>query len=82
LRKLSDEIVVSQPKYERALSATELAEAATSIFNNVGCEQTISHAIERALAMVKEDDIILITGSLFNVAEVKAFLTQIDASTS
>ena len=82
LRKLGDTIVVSQPKYERALSSTELADEAASIFNNVRCEQSIAHAIERALAMVKREDMILITGSLFNVAEVKAFMAQRDASSS
>jgi dihydrofolate synthase/folylpolyglutamate synthase len=82
LRKLGDAIVVSQPEYERALPSIKLAEAAENIFSDVLCEQTIAQAIECALTMVGQDDMILITGSLFNVAEAKAFIAQRYPSTS
>jgi dihydrofolate synthase/folylpolyglutamate synthase len=82
LRKLGDTIVVSQPEYERAMSSNELAAAAQGIFHTVMPEKKIASAIEQALALVQQEDIVLITGSLFNVAEVKAFMAQRDASSS
>jgi dihydrofolate synthase/folylpolyglutamate synthase len=76
LRLLGDTIIVSQPDYERAMSAAALAEIATGIFEKVLLEPTISSAIERAIAITNPDDIILITGSLFNVAEVREYQAQ------
>jgi dihydrofolate synthase/folylpolyglutamate synthase len=82
LRKLGDTIVVGQPAYERALPSAELANAAEGIFTDVRHERTMTSAIERALASVRDRDMILITGSLFNVAEAKGVMALSDASTS
>jgi len=76
LSRLGDTIVVTQPKYERALSAELLAEAARSIFGHVTCECSIASAIQAALELSSQGDLILITGSLFNVAEVRAFVAS------
>jgi len=76
LKALSDTIVVTQPDYGRALPGAELADAARQFFGRVEHEQTIADAIRRALALTDPDGMILITGSLFNVAEVRAFMDK------
>lgn len=76
LRRLGDTIVVTQPGYERALPAEKLAESAKSLFEHVLCERSIASAIQAALELASRDDIILIAGSLFNVAEVRAFVAS------
>lgn len=76
LRTLGNELIVTQPKYKRALMASQLADAAHAIFDNVKCEQSIASALKHALSLAERKDIILITGSLFNVAEVREFMSQ------
>ena len=75
LQRLGDGIVVTQSEYERALPLEKLAEAASDLFKDVRREKTIAEAIESALGRVDSEDIILITGSLFNVAEVRKFMS-------
>jgi len=76
LRRLGDTIVATQPDYERALPAETFADSARDFFENVRCERTIAAALERALGMAAPDDMILIIGSLFNVAEVRDFMRE------
>ena len=80
LQRLSDSVVVTQAEYARALPANDLAAAAGDIFENVRCEASIAAAIESALGAVESGDIILITGSLFNVAEVREFMARRNVS--
>ena len=82
IRRLSAGIVVSQPDYERALPGEELARIAATLFDEVSRKQTISAAIEKALETAGPQDMILITGSLFNVAEVKAFMEKTNDQTA
>ena len=78
LRELGDTIIVTQPEYNRAMSGKELAEHARGIFEDVKCELSIASALERALALAAPGNMILITGSLFNVAEVRDFFARTD----
>lgn len=75
LQRLGDAIVVTQSEYERALPLEKLAEAAAGLFKDVRREKTIGGAIESALGKVESGGMILITGSLFNVAEVRKFMS-------
>ena len=75
LQRLGDAIVVTQSEYERALPLEKLAEAASDLFKDVRRENTVAGAIESALGNVESGDIILVTGSLFNVAEVRKFMS-------
>jgi dihydrofolate synthase/folylpolyglutamate synthase len=75
LRKLGDTIVATEPAYERALPANELADTAQGIFDKIKCREPISDALRYAVPLAESEDMmILITGSLFNVAEVRAFM--------
>ncbi|MBI5117744.1 bifunctional folylpolyglutamate synthase/dihydrofolate synthase [Candidatus Poribacteria bacterium] len=80
LRALGDTIIASQPVYERAMPAVRLAELARSIFPTVRLEQTLRQALLEALRLAAPNDIILIAGSLFNVAGVKNSLPEILSS--
>jgi len=75
LRKLSDTLVATQSTYERALPARQLADSAQGIFDKIQCKASLSKALEYAFSMAaSEDRMILVTGSLFNVAEVREFM--------
>ncbi|GAB4340546.1 MAG: folylpolyglutamate synthase/dihydrofolate synthase family protein [Candidatus Abyssubacteria bacterium] len=74
LRGLTETLVVTEPRYERAMNVERLARLAQDVFAQVRSEPTIADALRRALALAKADDIILVTGSLFNVAEVRQFM--------
>jgi dihydrofolate synthase/folylpolyglutamate synthase len=75
LREIGDSIVISQSTYERALAAQKLMNVAREAFPNPFCEQTLSAALEKAISLSSPDDIILVAGSLFNVAEVKEYVS-------
>ncbi len=78
LRNLTETLIATQPQYERAMNVERLAQLAQGIFNNVRSEPTIADAIRHALALARPDDLILIAGSLFNVAEVRQFMMRIE----
>ncbi|MBI4831855.1 MAG: bifunctional folylpolyglutamate synthase/dihydrofolate synthase [Candidatus Lindowbacteria bacterium] len=77
LRELGSSIIASQPDYERAMSANRLAELAQSVFPDARSESSMSQALECALRIAGPDDIVLVAGSLFNVAEVKRSLPTV-----
>jgi dihydrofolate synthase/folylpolyglutamate synthase len=74
LRTISDTIIVTQSNYERALPAEKLLNRASGIFQNPLCEISLAAAMRRALSLCGPQDILLVTGSLFNVAEAKEFV--------
>jgi dihydrofolate synthase/folylpolyglutamate synthase len=80
LRSMNRTIIVTQPEYERAMPVERLAELAGCFFDDVRLEKSIPQALEHAVRLAEEDDIILIAGSLFNVAEVKKSLPGILAN--
>jgi dihydrofolate synthase/folylpolyglutamate synthase len=75
LRKLGDTLVATQSTYERALPARQLAGFAQGIFDTIQCEASIAEALHYAFSKAaSEGTMILVTGSLFNVAEVREFM--------
>jgi len=76
LRRLGDTIIVSQPDYERAMSVDRLARAANDIFSHVECRDSMTDALQQAVASASPHDLVLVTGSLFNVAEVRRFMSD------
>jgi dihydrofolate synthase/folylpolyglutamate synthase len=76
LRTISDSIVVTQPAYERALPASKLLEHATPIFQNPWVEPSLAGSLRKALGVSRPEDVILVCGSLFNVAEAKEFVAE------
>lgn len=74
LREISDCVVITQPAYERALPAEKLLMHAREVFPNAHCEPNLSAAMKKAVGLCRPGDIILVAGSLFNVAEAKDFV--------
>jgi dihydrofolate synthase/folylpolyglutamate synthase len=74
LRTISNAIIVTQPVYERALPAEKLFAAARKVFDNPLMEPSLAAAVRRAVLSSTSEDIILVCGSLFNIAEVKEFV--------
>ena len=73
LEPLSSKIIVSQPEYHRRMAAKELAQHFSS---KVDIVQKLPNAIDKALKIVKTNDIILITGSIFTASEALEHLNQ------
>ena len=74
LAPLADRIIVTRPNYSRALSPGSLA-AEISVFHlAVDSAETVAEAINQARQAAAEDDLILITGSLYTVGDARAAL--------
>ncbi|RJP25938.1 MAG: bifunctional folylpolyglutamate synthase/dihydrofolate synthase [Candidatus Abyssobacteria bacterium SURF_5] len=78
LRSVGSTIILTQSTYERALSAEKLLAVADGIFENPLCEPSLAAAMRRALSLCGHEEIILVAGSLFNVAEVKQFVENMN----
>lgn len=75
LTGLADHIICSGPVYFRSASPEDLAGIVSALGRKAETEKTIPGAIRRAKQLAGEDDMILITGSLFTVGEA---LTALD----
>jgi len=74
LLPLADVAVFSRPEYSRAATPEELAQRAAGFAGEVMVIPDLPTAIETARARAGEDDLIVITGSLFTVGEARDYL--------
>jgi dihydrofolate synthase/folylpolyglutamate synthase len=76
LQPLSNHIIVTSSSHPRAAPIQSLVEK----FNSLGVQtivvENVAEALSRALALAKKTDLILITGSLFVVAEAIDYITK------
>ena len=76
LELLSTSIIITSSSHPRAASISLLAEK----FNSLGVKAivvgNVTEALDKALALAKKTDLILITGSLFVVAEAIDYITR------
>jgi dihydrofolate synthase/folylpolyglutamate synthase len=70
LAPLATEIIVTRSRHPAAVPAEELAEAARASGKPVRIIEPVAAAVETALAAAGTDDLVLVTGSLFAIAEV------------
>jgi len=65
------QFIACQPKTERAVPAKELAAKASAIFGaeKVDLQESINAAVQTTLFECKENEMMLVTGSLYTVAE-------------
>ncbi|QOR36383.1 bifunctional folylpolyglutamate synthase/dihydrofolate synthase [Clostridium sp. 'deep sea'] len=73
---LTDYAIITAPDYYRALNINVLAEEAKKLIKNVRAIVPVTKAIEQAKKIANEDDIILVTGSLYTIGEARSFLTK------
>jgi dihydrofolate synthase/folylpolyglutamate synthase len=74
LAPLADHIILSQPRVERAASATSLRKALGQNGTKAEIVEDLHEAITRGISLTGEEDLLCITGSLYTVGEAKAFL--------
>ncbi len=73
---LAEKIIFTTPENPRAMPAAEIAEFVPNGFdeNNIFVLDTISDAYQKAKELSDEKHLILVTGSLYLIGEIQAFL--------
>ena len=76
LAPLVDKVVVTKPNNPRAGDWREIADFVRPWVQEVRVEEDIAKAVEMGLALAGDDHMLLITGSIYMVAEARAFLLK------
>lgn len=74
LAPLADQVVVTKPRYSRAMEVQALAAEIRKLHGSVETAETVGEAIAMAGDKVSSDDLVLITGSLYMVGDARAVL--------
>jgi dihydrofolate synthase/folylpolyglutamate synthase len=78
LAPLADHVIVTRPEYSRALDLEALAAQARTMHRSVATAETVSKAIAMVREEAGEEDLVLITGSLYVVGEARAAVVDGD----
>ena len=73
LISLADRVVVTKPQYSRALNVEVLAAEIRKLHASVESTESVREAIVRAQGLATDDDLILVTGSLYVVGDARAY---------
>ncbi len=71
LAPLADRIILTRPKYERAAEPESLREVAGEFAERTELIRPVGEALERAIGLATSEDLVLVTGSLYFIGEVK-----------
>ncbi len=71
LAPLADHIILTRPRYERAAEPESLLEVAGDFVRRTELIRPAEAALERALDLAGPEDLVLVTGSLYFIGEVK-----------
>ena len=74
LAPLTQKIVVTKPNSPRAGNWQEMAEQAGKYVQEVYLEENIPRAVDLAISLAGEGDLVCITGSLYMIAEARSYL--------
>ena len=69
-------IICTKPDYWRAMNPEDVEREARKLVDDVEVVPRVSDAIERAISLVCEDDVICITGSIFMAGDATENLKQ------
>jgi len=72
--RLARAVVATAVDFPRAMPPEEIAEAARSLGVEVEVVSDVPAAVQRATGMAGEDDVVLVTGSLYVVGEARQAL--------
>jgi dihydrofolate synthase/folylpolyglutamate synthase len=72
LLPLADHVVVTKPQYSRAMDVALLAERVKGLHGSVSATESVEQAVVRARQLASEDDLVVITGSLYVVGDARA----------
>ncbi|MFQ5909973.1 MAG: bifunctional folylpolyglutamate synthase/dihydrofolate synthase, partial [Thermoplasmata archaeon] len=70
-------IICTKPDYWRAMNPAEIEREARKLVDDVEVVPTVPEAIERALSLSGEDDVICITGSIFTAGDATHHLKDL-----
>jgi dihydrofolate synthase/folylpolyglutamate synthase len=76
LMPLVNELIAVKSFHPRAIDPDKLVDMAQAFGHPVECIVDIPLAVEKALQMAGEEDLVLVTGSIFVVAEARKFLEK------
>jgi len=71
LAPLADHIILTRPKYERAAEPESLREVAGEFANRTELIRSVRQALQRAMILATHEDLVVVTGSLYFIGEVK-----------
>ena len=71
LAPLADHIILTRPRYERAAEPESLREMAGEFANRTELIRSVRQALKRAMTMATSEDLVVVTGSLYFIGEVK-----------
>ena len=74
LAPLASQAVITRPKTPRAVKPERIAKIARKYLDSIVIEEKVFRAIDQAFAFAERGSLILITGSLYLVGEVRAYL--------
>lgn len=77
IANVADNIIITKPKFERASEPDIIEGEAKKYCNNVLIKPKVEDAVQYAIKNVSMNDIICITGSIFNVGEAMTVLGRI-----
>jgi dihydrofolate synthase / folylpolyglutamate synthase len=67
-------LIASRPHNPRAMSAQRIAEIAHNYCQEVAAIEDVGQGVAHAREKAREDDLIVVTGSLYTVGEARDFL--------
>jgi len=71
LAPLADHIILTRPRYERAAEPESLGEVAGEVSNRTELIRSVRQALKRAITLATSEDLVVVTGSLYFIGEVK-----------
>jgi dihydrofolate synthase/folylpolyglutamate synthase len=71
LAPLADRIILTRPKYERAAEPESLRAVVGEFAERTELIRPVGEALERATGLATSEDLVLVTGSLYFIGEVK-----------
>jgi dihydrofolate synthase/folylpolyglutamate synthase len=71
LAPLADRIILTRPTYERAAEPESLRAVAGEFAERTELIRPVGEALEKAIGLATSEDLVLVTGSLYFIGEVK-----------
>ena len=71
LAPLADHIILTRPRYERAAEPESLREVAGEFAKRTELIRSVRQALKRAMTLATSEDLVVVTGSLYFIGEVK-----------
>jgi dihydrofolate synthase/folylpolyglutamate synthase len=71
LAPLADHIILTRPRYERAAEPESLREVTGEFAKRTELIRSVRQALKRAMTLATSEDLVVVTGSLYFIGEVK-----------